>query len=123
MNILVIEDDHLLRRALSHYLLDCGHTVSACANGREALDLIEENRQLDVIIADVMMPVLSGASFVLMLRRYFPGGLPRIVLMSAMRDGEAFVKHLDLNYDQYLQKPVDFEDLGRLVQKWERQKV
>ena len=123
MNILVIEDDHMLRRALGHYLLDIGHTVSACSNGQEALELVKENRNIDVIIVDVLMPVLSGASFILMLKRLFPQGLPRVIIISAVREGEDFVKNLDIPFDHYIQKPIDFEELGEVVHNWDKLKA
>lgn len=118
MNILVIEDDHMLRRALGHYLLDIGHTVSSCSNGQEALELLKKNNHIDVIVVDVLMPVLSGASFILMLKRLFPKGLPRIIIISAVREGESFVRQLDIPFDHYIQKPVDFEALGEVVSGW-----
>ena len=124
MNILVIEDDHLLRRALGHYLLDIGHTVSTCANGQEALEHIQLQREVDVIIVDVLMPVISGATFLLMLKRHYPqGNLPRIIIISAVSDGEAFVKNLDVPYDYYFQKPLDFEAVGEVVNEAQKQRV
>jgi DNA-binding response OmpR family regulator len=123
MNILVIEDDHLLKRAIGHYLLDIGHMVSSCSNGQEAIDIIKNNRNFDVLIVDVLMPVLSGASFLLMVRKYFPQGMPYIIVVSAVKKGEEFVKQLDVPYDHYIQKPLDFEDLGELINSLERQRA
>jgi DNA-binding response OmpR family regulator len=123
MNILVIEDDHMMKRAIGHYLLDIGHMVSTCSNGQEALDLIKDNPHFDVLVVDVVMPVMSGASLLLMVRKYFRDGMPRIVIVSAVKEGETFVKQLDVPYDHYFQKPLDFEDLGELINSWERKKA
>jgi response regulator of citrate/malate metabolism len=49
--------------------------------------------------------------------------MPRIVIVSAVKEGETFVKQLDVPYDHYFQKPLDFEDLGELINSWERKKV
>lgn len=123
MNILVVEDDNLLRRSLGHYLVDTGHTVSVCANGQEALEHLEQNRQVDVLIIDVLMPVLSGASLIILMKKLFPEGLPYIILISAVKEGESFVKQLEVTYDHYMQKPIDFEDLGELILSLQKQKA
>jgi two-component system, cell cycle sensor histidine kinase and response regulator CckA len=82
MNILIIEDDAMVRKALGHQLLEMSHTISVATNGQEALTLIEKNRQVDLIICDVMMPVLTGPSFLLMLKKYYPVKLPAIIIIS-----------------------------------------
>ena len=123
MNILVIDDDPMVRRAMGHYLLDIGHMVSTCGNGQEALSFVKENQHIDVVIVDVIMPVLSGASFLLLLKKQFRDTMPRIVIISAVREGESFVKQIEVPFDHYFQKPIDFEDLGELIAQWEREKV
>jgi CheY-like chemotaxis protein len=69
MNILIIEDEQMLRRALIYNLIEAGHMVAACSNGQEGISRVEKNPHLDVIICDVMMPVLSGPGFILMLKK------------------------------------------------------
>jgi two-component system, chemotaxis family, sensor kinase CheA len=123
MNILVIEDDPMLRRALGHYLLDIGHMVSTCGNGQEALEFIKDNPGVDLVIVDVIMPVLSGASFLILMKKHFPQGLPHIIIISAVKEGENFVKQIEVPYDHYIQKPIDFEDLGELIASWDKKKA
>lgn len=123
MNILVVEDDPMVRRALGHYLLDIGHMVSTCCNGQEALDFLKENRNIDLVIVDMIMPVLSGASLIILMQKYFPLGLPHIVVMSAVKGGEDFVKQIGIPYDHFVRKPIDFEDLGQQIVCWQTAKA
>jgi CheY-like chemotaxis protein len=115
MNILVIEDDTMLRKAMSHFLLEKGHSVTIAGNGNEAIRVIGSNANFDLIICDVLMPELSGPSFLLMLKRHYPGGLPNIIVMSMLKDGEQFVKKLHIPCDRYIQKPVDFIQLEEAI--------
>lgn len=115
MNVLIIEDDPLMSKALSHYLLEAGHTVSSAANGREAIDGIAKKADVDLVICDVMMPVLTGPAFILMLKKYSPHGLPKIIVVSGVKQGEAFLKKIEINYDHFISKPVDFDHLNKVV--------
>lgn len=115
MNTLIIDDDLLLRKLLSHLLLEAGHNVSIAHNGQEAINLIEKNKNFDLIFVDLMMPVLTGPSFLMLLKKHFPAKLPLIVMISAVREGEAFLKKLGVNYDYFVQKPLDLEKLRQLV--------
>jgi DNA-binding response OmpR family regulator len=117
MNVLIIEDDLLLRRLMGHSLLESGHHVSSTANGQEALNVIANNSTIDLIICDVMMPVVSGPGFLLQLKSHFPKGLPKILIISAIKDGESFLKKLEVQYDYFLQKPFEFAEFDAVMNK------
>ncbi len=122
MNILIIDDDPFVKKALSFNLLEDGHSVTIAGNGEEALSIIEKNRNIDLIFCDVMMPVLTGPTFLLMLRKYFPHGLPAIVIISGVKDGEEFLHKIDINYDFFISKPLDMEHLNKIVKKVDEKK-
>lgn len=117
MNILIIEDDQLLRKALSHFLLESAYTVSSAANGQEALDLLAHNKAMDVILCDVLMPEISGPTFLLKIKKLFPNQMPKIVIISGVREGEAFMKQLDVSYDYFLEKPIDIPRLKEVLKE------
>ena len=60
--VLVVEDDALLRETLEEVLRDEGHEVRTAAHGQEALDLMDEWHP-ELIILDLMMPVMDGYTF------------------------------------------------------------
>lgn len=115
MKTLIIDDDLFLKKALSFNLLELGHAVTLAGDGQEAIDLIETNKNFDLIFCDVMMPVLTGPAFLLMLKKYFPKKLPCIVIISGVNDGEAFLKTIDIQYDYFVKKPVDMPALRKLI--------
>jgi CheY-like chemotaxis protein len=115
MNTLIIDDDIFLKKTLSFHLLEMGHTVTIAGDGKEALDLIAGNNSFDLIFCDVMMPVLTGPSFLLLLKKYYPKGMPFIVIISGVKDGAEFLKKIETKYDHFLKKPLDLEELGNVV--------
>ena len=117
MNTLIIDDDIFLKKALSFNLLELGHTVAIAGNGQEAIEMIEKNKNVDLIFCDVMMPVLTGPGFLLMLKKHFPKDLPCIVIISGVKDGENFLHKIDIQYDYFVKKPIDMPKLRQLVEK------
>jgi CheY-like chemotaxis protein len=115
MKILIVDDDEFLQKTLSFQLLQAGYTVSIAKNGQAALDALEKDAKVDVIICDVNMPQLTGPSFILTLKKIYPHQLPKIVIVSGIRDGVAFMKQLDIKYDQYYEKPIDSDKMSQLL--------
>lgn len=69
--ILVVDDDDLVRATLRQMLENAGHEVLEAANGRLALESIE-NREIDLVIADIIMPEMDGIETIQELRRKAP---------------------------------------------------
>ena len=65
--ILIAEDDAELRQLFSHVLIRNGYSVKGVSNGKEALDALEQE-YCDLIISDIMMPVVDGYQLVRDLR-------------------------------------------------------
>ncbi len=117
MNILIADDDEFLQKSLSYYLLQAGHTVSIAINGQAALEAIEKNKNIDALICDVNMPQLTGPGLILTLRKFYPQGLPKIIIVSGIKNGKEFMKQLEIPYDLYLEKPLDAAKVEELKAK------
>jgi DNA-binding response OmpR family regulator len=115
MNILILEDDKLLRKAIAHHLLEEGHTVSVAADGNEALELLGRSTRPDAIVCDVIVPGLSGPSFILSLKRLYGQKVPAIIIITSIKEGQDFLKKIDIPYDHYLAKPIDFGMLSSIL--------
>lgn len=66
-NILVVDDDKSIRNLIKVYLENEGYNIMEASNGAEALIMVNENN-FDLVILDVMMPVLDGISACLKIR-------------------------------------------------------
>lgn len=115
MKILIIEDDIHLEQVLSLRLRENGHEVKLAENGREALQALESEPGFDVILCDVVMPELSGPSFIREMRRRTSASFTDVIMMSALTDGESFIRKLEVGYDYYLPKPFTLSKLNELL--------
>lgn len=106
--ILVVEDDLALQRMMCAFLGLNGYQTVAAANGEEALQSIERVLP-DLVIADVMMPVMDGWQLTAELRRSYPM-LP-IMLVTARDTIEDKRTGFASGADDYLTKPVDLDEL------------
>ena len=107
-NILVVEDNAGLRRLIGIHLRRAGYEVSEAADGQAALDLLEHSR-VHLIITDVMMPRLDGYGLIRELRE---AGDTTPVLMVTVKDSfDDMRTGFHAGADDYLTKPVNFEEL------------
>jgi len=116
--ILVVEDDASIRGLVSDLLRDDGYHVSEASNGAETLDAVREQR-LDLIVLDLMMPVMDGWTFVEECRRE-PGcnDVP-IVVTSASHDLPRTAERLrSFGVRTCLAKPFDVAGLLALVEHY-----
>jgi CheY-like chemotaxis protein len=118
VQILVVEDDDAIRGLVSDVLRDDGYQVREACNGFEALEQLHEQRP-DLIVLDLMMPVMDGWAFVEECRRE-PGcdDVP-IVVTSASHDLPRTADRLrSLGVRTCLAKPFDVDGLLALVERY-----
>ena len=108
LKILIVEDDRELRQLFSHVLIKNGYTAEGVSNGREALDAMEKD-YYDLIISDIMMPVMDGYELVRSLRE---SGSTTPVLMITAKDAFDDMKLGFLSgTDDYMVKPVNVNEM------------
>ena len=108
IHILILEDDAVLNKSLCTYLNDCGFSAKGFLNANDAYDAMV-GTLFDLIVSDIMMPGVDGFEFaenVRRVNRHIP-----ILFMSARDDLPAKQKGFRLGIDDYMVKPVDFEEL------------
>jgi two-component system response regulator (stage 0 sporulation protein F) len=106
-HLLVVDDDERHRALMSDVLQQAGYRVSEAANGREALDLLEEELPSAVLL-DLRMPVMSGWGLLEALRKMPRAtGLPVIIISGYGFEWEAEL----VGAAGYISKPVDLENL------------
>jgi signal transduction histidine kinase/CheY-like chemotaxis protein/CHASE3 domain sensor protein len=121
--ILIVEDEVRNVYSLTNILEPRGAIVQIARNGREAIGMLEEahgdpDKQIDLVLMDVMMPVMDGLAATREIRRN-PAWkkLPVIMLTAkAMRDDQE--RCLEAGANDYMAKPLDVEKLLSLVRVW-----
>jgi CheY-like chemotaxis protein len=104
--VLVVEDEPVIRELMAILLEEEGYTVRQAVDGVQALEVMEQDR-IDLVLSDVKMPRLDGASLVQRLRSR--GDLIPVVLMSAV------YAEVDLPGVRFLRKPVNCEHLLAII--------
>ncbi|MBQ8202821.1 MAG: response regulator transcription factor [Clostridia bacterium] len=113
LKILIAEDDRELRRLFAHVLIKNGYNVKEVANGQEALDAMDGD-YYDLIITDIMMPVMDGYELVRMLR---DAGNNTPVLMITAKDAFDDMRLGILSgADDYMIKPINVNEMVLRVQ-------
>ncbi len=107
-NLLIVEDDALLRDGLSAQLSQAGHSVTLACDGAQAQTCLELSR-FDGVVLDLGLPKVSGLEVLHWIRKRLPA-LPVLVLTA--RDGvEDRVQGLNAGADDYLTKPFNMAEL------------
>lgn len=113
LRILIVEDDRELRRLFAHVLIKNGYSVKEVTNGRDALETLE-NEYMDLIISDIMMPVMDGYEFVRELR---DSGNNTPVMMITAKDAFDDMRLGFLSgSDDYMVKPINVNEMVLRVQ-------
>ena len=108
LKILIAEDDQELRQLFSHVLTKNGYEVCGVSNGQEALKKLEHD-YFDLIISDIMMPVMDGYELVRQLRA---SGNQTPVMMITARDAFDDMRlGFQSGSDDYLVKPVNVNEM------------
>ena len=105
--LLVVDDNELNRDMLSRRLKSRGYTVFTAEDGQQALDLVAA-RPFDLILLDIMMPVLSGIDVLKVLRQKHSLTELPVIMATAKDQGEDIVEALTLGANDYVTKPLDF---------------
>ena len=108
-SVLVIEDDQDLRDSLQR-LLQEKYTISMAANGEEGLKLVQEIKP-DLILSDVMMPIMDGFELCKQLKRKKETSCIPIILLTAKINDKDYLEGLNCGADAYITKPFNFNVL------------
>lgn len=114
--VLLVEDEDLIRNLAEQILADRGYQVVAAANASEALEVVARlDRELDLLVTDVVMPGLSGLDLAQRLQRRSPR--LRILFMSGYADSPLLRAGLAQGGAAFLQKPFSADALERRVRE------
>lgn len=102
LKVLVVDDEARMRKLVKDFLSVKGYTVVEAANGEEAVDLFFEQKDIVLIILDVMMPKMDGWETAKTIRQY--SQVP-IIMLTARSEERDELQGFDLGVDEYISKP------------------
>lgn len=112
--IILVDDDDNVREVAEIVLSGAGHTVRATSSGYEALRWIEEE-PCDLLIADLKMPEIDGATLYAEVQAKWPTGGPRVLFLSGFANPAAYAPVLSRGGLPILCKPFSVDDLRSAV--------
>src|SRR4051812_42395378 len=115
-NILVIDDDNIMLKAVKSILHKDGFNVIMAKDGKEAFELLE-NADYDIVITDLMMPYANGLEVVSKLRNNELKRKVGIIIVSSVGNEETITEAFRLGADEYIKKPIMAEELITRVRK------
>jgi PAS domain S-box-containing protein len=115
--ILVVEDNDINRKVIAYNLEPTGIEITMANDGKEAVKILEQGNQFDLIIMDLQMPAMNGFQATVYIRQKLKLQTPIIAMTaSALKNEE--VKCLQLGMNEYLTKPFAPEELFKLLEKY-----
>ena len=102
LKILVVDDEARMRKLVRDFLVRDGYTVAEAADGEEALSVFYDQKDIALIILDVMMPKMDGYEVCEEIRRV--SKVP-IIMLTAKSDERDELRGFDLGIDEYVTKP------------------
>lgn len=111
-SILVVDDEEVIRHLCAKALGD--YRIAEAENGRVALDLLEHER-FDLILVDVMMPIMNGLDLLIQIKERDPDQL--VIIMTGYADKEIILRALKADADDFIQKPLNLLQLKSTVDR------
>lgn len=102
IKILVVDDESRMRKLIKDFLEREGYTILEAGDGMQALDIFYENKDVSLIILDVMMPRMDGFEVCREVRR---SSTVPIVMLTARSEERDELKGFELGVDEYISKP------------------
>ncbi len=110
LTLLYVEDDEVIRKELAVLLANFFNEIIVASDGQEGYDKYVQNKdKIDVILADINMPVLSGLEMIALIRK-INKKIP-VFLVTAYNDNEFLAEAIKQRVSEYIIKPIDIRQL------------
>jgi len=117
MRILIVEDNLVDRKILEMNLWKYHYLTVAAGTGKEALECLKSIPDIQLIIADIMMPEMDGLEFMTLIKRHPVWKEIPVMMCTNLSDGETVKKTIEIGCRDYLVKPIDMPILLQKVRK------
>ncbi len=118
MKILLVDDDATNRLVLNAYLKKDGHETLVAENGQQAVEIFQAEKP-DMVLMDVMMPVMDGYEATAKIKELADSFIP-IIFLTAMTDEKALSKCVTVGGDDFLTKPYSRAILNAKIEALDR---
>lgn len=114
--VLVIDDDVIARKIVCRNLEACGYTVIQSSNGKHGWETLWENRDIQLVVTDMMMPDMDGAELLRTLRGNMEFEELPVVLVSGVASAADVTPLLEMGPTVFCSKPLNPTELRNKVE-------
>jgi DNA-binding NtrC family response regulator len=118
-NILIVDDEQVVRTSLTHWFREDNYNVLAAEDAETALKIFEKSK-FDLILLDMKMPGMSGLDLLVKIKANDPDVV--VILITAFASVQSAIKALKNGAQDYITKPIDPDELSHIVEKALEQK-
>ena len=115
ITVLAVDDNEINRKIIGRILEDRGIKCIVASNGKEALEIIENNREISVVLLDFNMPEMDGyetAKEIYLIRKYLP-----VIMFSSVDHIENREKFNEIGIKEFILKPIKSKDIIDKIKK------
>lgn len=116
MNILICEDDLMTLKALEHKLKSEGYETITALDGKQAIETLNSNKNIDMLLTDLHMPQISGLELITHVRSVMKSNIP-IVMLTRVGLEDTVLHAFELGADDYITKPFSPEELSLRIKR------
>lgn len=125
MKIIIADDFYTNRLLVSEILKDLGHELIEAENGKEALEALKNNNDVDLVLMDIEMPVMGGLEAIKYIREklVYPKNRVPIIALTA-HNPVMFTEDSNPNgFDGYLVKPYSIHKIAEILETFSKKQV
>ena len=115
VKIVVCDDEEGIREFFKIMLSREGYQVTVHRNGKETLGFLKQSGEVDIVIADIQMPEMSGLELLSQVKELHPDSI--FILMTAYSSAETAIQAIKLGAYDYIKKPFKLEEVKLVIQK------
>jgi DNA-binding NtrC family response regulator len=108
MPILIVDDDNNSRNSIAEALSE-DYLVYTASNGREAIEILNKNKEIPIVLSDVIMPDMSGID--LLEKIHIRNRNTIVIMITGFTDAEPVLEAKHLGAHDYIPKPLDLDRL------------
>jgi NtrC-family two-component system response regulator AlgB len=113
--LLIVDDEKNIRQSLTHFLTGCGHEVTAAETAREALHLLADGAEFDLVLSDWRMAEMNGLELLKAIKEKYPELV--VVLMTAYGTIDNAVAAMKAGAYDYVTKPFSVDQIQHIVDR------
>jgi DNA-binding response OmpR family regulator len=116
MKILICEDDLMTLKALDHKLKNEGYETLTALDGKQAIEMLNTHKEIDLLLTDLHMPLISGLELITHVRNEMKSYMP-IVMLTRVGLEDTVLHAFELGADDYITKPFSPEELSLRIKR------